>query len=160
MEAELSAARSAIVSSETGAAAEYAPEPDSIAQIAPGKVGIWWFLASETMVFGGLIGCFVLMRIAHRGWAAESAHVNWRLGAINTPVLVTSSLTMILAHTAFQSDDRPAVAKYLGATVALGLVFLGIKSFEYSREIAEGFTPVTGLFSFYYTMTGLHDEPD
>ncbi len=122
-----------------------------------GKLGVWWFLASEIMVFGGLIGCYSLFRIAGGGWADQAAHVNWRLGAINTLVLVTSSMTMILALSAARANRERRAANFLLATVLLGLLFLGVKSVEYSREIADGFTPSSGMFwSFYFMMTGLH----
>jgi cytochrome c oxidase subunit III len=125
--------------------------------ISIGKLGVWWFLASEIMVFGGLIGTYILFRIGQGGWADQAEHVNWRLGAINTLVLVTSSFTMILALGAGRSGRRERAAKCLFATVMLGLVFLGIKAFEYSHEISEGFTPSAGMFwSFYFVMTGLH----
>jgi heme/copper-type cytochrome/quinol oxidase subunit 3 len=118
---------------------------------------MWWFLASEIMVFGGLIACYVLVRLASGGWHDEAAHVSWRIAAVNTLVLLTSSLTMVLAHAAATGGDRGRAAAWLAATVGLGLGFLGIKAFEYSREIAAGFTPVSGLYwSFYYSMTGLH----
>ncbi|MDO8433362.1 MAG: cytochrome c oxidase subunit 3 [Candidatus Binatus sp.] len=124
---------------------------------AVGKLGVWWFLASEVMIFGGLIGSYVLLRIAHGGWPDQASHVNWQLGAVNTAVLVTSSLTMILALNAVRSERRERAARFLLATVLLGFTFLGVKSIEYSREISEGFTPGAGMFwSFYYLMTGLH----
>ena len=125
--------------------------------IPTGKLGVWWFLASEIMVFGGLIGAYVLFRIAGGGWDAQASHVNWKLGALNTLVLVTSSLTMILAMNAVHGDRRRRAALMLALTVALGLVFLGVKSFEYTRELGEGFTPSSGMFwSFYFIMTGMH----
>jgi len=122
-----------------------------------GKVGVWWFLASEIMVFGGLIGSYILSRIAAGGWAAERAHVNTRIAIINTIVLVTSSFTIVKAHAAAEADDCRRTRRFMLATVLLGCTFLCIKGFEYSREIEHGFTPATSLFwSFYYTMTGLH----
>jgi heme/copper-type cytochrome/quinol oxidase subunit 3 len=122
-----------------------------------GKLGVWWFIASEIMVFGGLIGTYVLLRVAHGGWTDQASHVNWRLGAINTLVLVTSSLTMILALNAVRVERRERAARFLLLTVLLGLTFLGIKSIEYTHELGEGFTPTSGMFwSFYYIMTGLH----
>ncbi len=124
---------------------------------AAGKLGVWWFLASEVMVFGGLIGSYALLRIAHGGWPDQASHVNWPLGAVNTVVLVTSSLTMILALNAVRAERRQRAARFLLATVLLGFTFLGVKSIEYSRELSEGFTPGSGMFwSFYYLMTGLH----
>ena len=122
-----------------------------------GKIGMWWFLASEIMVFGGLMGSYILSRIAAGGWVAERAHVNTRLAVINTIILLTSSLTIVEAHAAVDKQQRARTRNFLLATVLLGCMFLCVKGFEYSREIEHGFTPASGLFwSFYYTMTGLH----
>jgi heme/copper-type cytochrome/quinol oxidase subunit 3 len=122
-----------------------------------GKVGIWWFLASEIVVFGGLLGSYILARIANGGWAAERAHVNTTLAILNTIVLVTSSFTVVEAHAAAEANHRARARQFLLLTVLLGCTFLGVKAFEYSHEIMNGITPASGLFwSFYYTMTGLH----
>ncbi len=132
-------------------------EADAFSGIPPGKLGMWWFLASEIMIFGGLIACFILFRAAHGGWRAESADVHWRIGAFNTLVLLTSSLTMVLAWEAVKTNRPERVGRFLGLTVVLGLTFLGVKGYEYSREFGAGFTPFSGLFwAFYFTMTGLH----
>ena len=133
------------------------PEADHLREIPIGKMAIWWFLASEIMVFGGLIACFVLFQFAHGGFAAEAEHVKWRLGAFNTLVLVTSSLTMILALAAARSKDLARTRLCLAATILLGVFFLCVKGFEYRTEIREGFVPSSGMFwSFYFGMTGLH----
>jgi heme/copper-type cytochrome/quinol oxidase subunit 3 len=125
--------------------------------IPTGKVGVWWFLASEIMVFGGLIACYVLFRLASGGWTEEASHVSTPIGSINTLVLLTSSLTMVEAFAAVEDRDHKRVRIFLFLTVLLGLTFLGIKAYEYSTEVGKGFTPLAGLFwSFYYTMTGLH----
>lgn len=127
------------------------------AAILPAKVGVWWFLASEIVLFGGLIASYVVMRLGAGGWAAEMAHTNLLIGAINTLVLLTSSMTMVMAFATGERGDQPGVRRYLALTILLGLAFLVIKVFEYSKELALGFTPATGPFwSFYYTMTGLH----
>ena len=137
-------------------------EPDSefvrTTGIPIGRMGMWWFLSSEIMVFGGLIGIYLLYRMASAGaWAATAEHVSTGIATLNTMILLTSSLTMVMAHAAVEDEDRGKTKLYLGLTVLLGLSFLGVKGFEYSTEIAHGFTPVTSLFwSFYYTMTGLH----
>lgn len=123
-----------------------------------GKLGMWWFLSSEVMVFGGLIGCYVLFRMASQGaWAELASHVSTGIATLNTMILLTSSLTMVLAMTAIEDENRRRTRLYLALTVFLGLSFLAVKGFEYSTEIAHGFTPLSGTFwSFYYTMTGLH----
>jgi heme/copper-type cytochrome/quinol oxidase subunit 3 len=125
--------------------------------ILPGKMGMWWFLASEIMVFGGLIGCYILFRLASAGWEATAAHLSLPLASFNTLVLLTSSLTMVLAFAAADRGDTHGLRLCLLLTVLLGLAFLGIKAFEYRAELRQGFTPLAGLFwSFYYAMTGLH----
>ncbi len=122
-----------------------------------GKLGMWIFLAGETMVFGGLMAVYTLLMVNRGGWGADGAHVAWRLGGFNTLVLFTSSLTAALAQGAARARDAAGVRRYLGATALLGLFFLVIKAFEYSSDFGEGFTPGTSLFwSFYYVMTGLH----
>lgn len=122
-----------------------------------GKLGMWVFLAGETMFFGGLMGVFILLAISRGGWGADGAHVNWKLGAINTLILFTSSLTAALAQGAARVQDSARAKRYLGATGLLGVLFLVIKAFEYAGDFHEGFTPLAGLFwNFYYVMTGLH----
>jgi heme/copper-type cytochrome/quinol oxidase subunit 3 len=121
-----------------------------------GKVAIWWFLASEIMVFGGLISSFVISRlggIAH----VEHEHLNVTVAAINTFILLSSSYTMVEAFAAAERGDRRWMRTFLAFTVLGGLAFLGLKAYEYTGEIRHGFTPWAGPFwSFYYTMTGLH----
>jgi heme/copper-type cytochrome/quinol oxidase subunit 3 len=122
-----------------------------------GKLGMWVFLAGETMVFGGLMGIFVLLTVSRGGWGAQGAHVNWHLGGINTFVLFTSTMTAAFAQGAARTGDSAGTKRYLGFTALLGLLFLAIKALEYAGDFAEGFTPLAGLFwSFYYVMTGLH----
>jgi heme/copper-type cytochrome/quinol oxidase subunit 3 len=123
----------------------------------PGKVGVWWFLASEIPVFGGFMASYVLLRLGSDGWSQAAEHLNFSLALINTFVLLTSSLTMVLAFAAAEDGNVGQLRKYLSATILLGLVFLGIKAVEYTTEIVKGFTPAAGIFwSFYYGMTGLH----
>jgi len=106
-----------------------------------GKMGMWWFLASEIMVFGGLIGTYILYRMASAGaWAEFGHHLSQPIAITNTVVLLTSSLTMVLAHAAVVDGAQTKARNYLGLTVLLGLLFLCIKGFEYSTEIAHGFT--------------------
>lgn len=132
-------------------------EAYAIPGILPGKVGVWWFLASEIMLFGGLISSYVVFRLGSAGWHAEAAHLSVTIAAINTFVLLTSSLTMVQAFAAAERGELQGLRTYLALTILLGLAFLGIKAYEYTSEIRAGFTPGTGIFwSFYYTMTGLH----
>ncbi len=127
------------------------------AGITAGKVGVWWFLASEIMVFGGLITSYIVFRLGGPGWAEASHHLSLTLATVNTLVLLTSSFTVVRAFVAAERGDARALRRHLALTILGGLVFLGIKAIEYAIEIHAGFMPGTGIFwSFYYTMTGLH----
>jgi heme/copper-type cytochrome/quinol oxidase subunit 3 len=127
------------------------------AVVPVGKLGVWWFLASEITVFGGLIACYILVRLGATGWSEAAANLNFTLGLVNTLVLLTSSMTMVLAFAALESRRPRSSTAFLGLTALLGLAFLVVKAIEYSGEIAHGFTPRSGIFwSFYYAMTGLH----
>lgn len=122
-----------------------------------GKNGTWWFLASEIPIFGGLIAAYIVMRLGSAGWSEASSHLNFTIALINTFLLLTSSMTIVMAHAAVQHNALKRGASFLGLTILLGLGFLGMKAFEYSTEISHGFLPSSGIFwSFYYAMTGLH----
>jgi heme/copper-type cytochrome/quinol oxidase subunit 3 len=127
------------------------------ADLTAGKIAIWWFLASEIMVFGGLIASFVVFRLGGTGWAEAAEHLSVTMAAVNTLVLLTSSLTVVQAFAAAERGDGRALRLFLVLTVVGGLAFLGVKAVEYTTEIRAGFTPGAGIFwSFYYGMTGLH----
>jgi len=122
-----------------------------------GKNGTWWFLSSEIPVFGGFIAAYIVMRLGSAGWSEASSQLNFTVALINTFVLLTSSMTIVMAHAAAQEQDLKRTAAFLGLTILLGLGFLAMKAFEYSNEIGHGFLPSSGIFwSFYYGMTGLH----
>ena len=125
--------------------------------LSPGKVGVWWFLASEVMIFGGLIGCFVVFRLGAPEWAQAARHLSTPLGVLNTLILLTSSLTVVLALQALERGEEAGFRRFLALTILLGLSFLGVKAVEYTGEIRAGYAPWSGIFwSYYYTMTGLH----
>jgi heme/copper-type cytochrome/quinol oxidase subunit 3 len=131
--------------------------PVAPAGVAPGKVAVWWFLASEIMVFGGLIATYVVFRLGGSGWAEASHHLSVTLATVNTVVLLTSSYTVVQAFAAAERGDTRAVRLHLALTILGGFIFLGLKAVEYTSEISAGFTPGAGIFwSFYFTMTGLH----
>jgi heme/copper-type cytochrome/quinol oxidase subunit 3 len=122
-----------------------------------GKTGTWWFLASEIPIFGGLIASYIVIRLGSTGWAEAASQLNFSLGLINTFLLLTSSMTIVMAFAAVEENDYGHVVNFLGLTIVLGVGFLGVKAFEYGGEITHGFTPGSGIFwSFYYGMTGLH----
>jgi len=126
--------------------------------IPNGKLGMWVFLSSEIMLFGAFISSYIVLRMGSPLFGVPPEEILGRgLATTNTFVLITSSVTMVLALAAIQNDNRTAFKGYLIATNLLGLTFLLIKIFEYQHKIHEGLTITSSLFgSFYFTMTGLH----
>ena len=125
--------------------------------VPTGRLAIWWLLASEIFIFGGLITCFVLFKLNGAPGFEDASLTSVTAGAINTFVLLTSSLSIVLAHAAIEKGDQNKSFTYIWYTIGAGLVFLGIKTYEYTGKILLGHTITENLFwSFYYTMTGLH----
>jgi len=99
-------------------------------------LGMWIFLATEILFFGVLFTVYTVYRSLYSSaFASASAHLDWRLGAFNTVVLICSSLTMALAVRAAASGARRAVVAWLFLTVLLGSAFLGVKFVEYRGKI-------------------------
>jgi len=125
--------------------------------VPTGRPAIWWVLASEVVIFGGLLGAYVMHRIGHPEWANAAVHTQMWVGALNTFVLLTSSFTAVLAHQAAERGDGKTAARYLYYTCIGALIFVVVKSFEWGYEISHGYTITTnGFWSFYYTAAGLH----
>ena len=125
--------------------------------ISTGTLAVYWVIASEIVIFGGLIACYLIFRMRNEEWGDFAAHTNTIAGATNTFILLTSSLFAVLAHQAATLKDTAKACLYLWVTIAFGFGFLGVKAFEYYTEITHGYTIVTNTFwSFYYTSTGLH----
>ena len=144
---------------------------DSLAQQSEAAtLGMWVFLVTEVLFFGGLF----LTYLVYRNWypaafAAASHELDVTLGTINTVVLISSSLTMALAVHAAQLGQRRLLMIFLVATMVLGTAFLGIKSVEYYHKFVEHHVPgptfvfegehakhAQIFFSLYFVMTGLH----
>jgi cytochrome c oxidase subunit 3 len=144
---------------------------DSLAQQTEATtLGMWVFLVTEVLFFGGLFATYMV----YRSWcpdafAAASHELDVTLGTINTVVLITSSLTMALAVHAAQLGQRKALLLFLILTMVLGGAFLGIKSVEYYHKFVEHHVPGPSFqfeaehirhaqifFSLYFVMTGLH----
>jgi len=135
-------------------------------------LGMWMFLTTEILFFGGVLCAYWIYRVIYpEAWALGAAQQNWKLGAANTIVLIISSLTMALAVRAAQTGNRRGQVLMLILTLAFGSVFLGIKMFEYSKHWEEGFFPgahwhadidpaiapkVQLFMVFYWGLTGLH----
>lgn len=131
--------------------------PTGVTGVENSKVGMWFFLASEVMLFGGLIGSYVSLRSANPFFAESAQHLNSALATINTILLLTSSYTMAMAVGSIKAGDQAKLRLYLLLTILLGSGFLGIKAIEYSDKFAHHIYPSTDVFfGFYFLMTGLH----
>ena len=133
-------------------------------------LGMWVFLVTEVLFFGGLFANYSVYRSWYpEAFAAASHELYVWAGTLNTAVLITSSLTMALAVHAAQTDNRRALIAFLILTMVLGAAFLGVKAYEYYGEFAEHHVPGFGFqfeqeyfrhaqlfFSLYFMMTGLH----
>ena len=141
-------------------------------------LGIWVFLVTEIMFFGGLFAAYAIYRGFYPAAFEGGSHIlDIRLGAFNTMVLIGSSLTMALSVRSAQLGNRRAIIGFLIATMILGSIFLGIKGVEYHQKFVEHVVPgldwapegetLTHLapgglghgemyFVFYFAMTGLH----
>jgi len=121
------------------------------------KLGIWLFLSSEVMLFGALFSSYILLRVGADTWPHGYEHLNIPLGTVNTAVLITSSVTMVMAWASLMMKDFAKYRRYLGTTILLALVFLVIKGFEYAAKFEHGLYPSTSTyFAIYFTLTGLH----
>ncbi len=122
-----------------------------------GRLAVWWVIASEIVIFGGLLASYIMFRLSHPEWAEYASHTNTWIGAFNTFVLLTSSLSAVLAHQAAEAGNGKKAAKLLYWTMLGGITFAVVKGFEWNMEISHGFTiSSNGFWSFYYTAAGLH----
>jgi heme/copper-type cytochrome/quinol oxidase subunit 3 len=122
-----------------------------------GLLAVWWVIVSEIVIFGGLLCSYIMYRLAHDAWAIQAANTNTMIGTINTFVLLTSSLFAVLAHQAAVAGDGKKAARFLMYTFGGGATFLCLKGYEWSVEIAHGYTITASTFwSFYYLAAGLH----
>ena len=132
------------------------------------KIGMWIFLLSEVILFGGLFVLYSAYRYKFRGeFHLAAMELDKILGALNTVILLTSSLTMALSIASIRKDRRTSSLSYLVITVLLGLLFLGNKYVEWSAKVGHGIYPNSPnllgrssgeilFFGLYYAMTGLH----
>ncbi|ADB61970.1 cytochrome c oxidase subunit I [Haloterrigena turkmenica DSM 5511] len=121
------------------------------------KLGVWFFLASDVVVFGAAIGSYVFARL-HAGWGTwGTVPPSAMVGLFNTYVLLTSSFTVILALVFAERGNKRGLLATMGATLVLGLTFLGVKGWEWSQEFAHGIYWFTDIhYSTYFVTTGLH----
>ncbi len=137
-------------------------EEGTLEAFPPRKTAMWIFLASEIMFFSGIIGGSWAVRSSAAEWVPPGEVLNVPLTALNTFILITSSLTMAEALHAARQGDHRALAYRLLFTLALGVTFISIQGFEYIKLSAEGLTPWSSPFgpasygSTFYIQTGFH----
>ncbi|WP_347331440.1 cytochrome c oxidase subunit 3 [Marinimicrobium locisalis] len=135
-------------------------------------LGIWVFLATELLLFGGLFSAFIVLKVQHTEVFSEAAtHLSLFLGTLNTAILLTSGLTIFLTEQALHAQRRTLAIGLLAATAFLGCAFIGVKGYEWHHEYQQALLPVLDVrfhypgsapevaelfFNFYYIMTGLH----
>jgi len=145
---------------------------DMAQQKESASFGMWLFLVTEIMFFGGVFCAYLVARLQHfTGFAAGSNHLDVVVGAINTAVLLTSSFTMVMAVHSAQVGRRRSIIFFLILTLLFGSAFLGIKGYEWHDHWEKHEVPGPAFhfdepniaasnaqlfFSFYFAMTGLH----
>ena len=122
-----------------------------------GKIGIWLFLASEVMLFGSLFASYIMLRVGADSWPRGDTYLDVPLATLNTVILISSSVTMVLAWASLVKGSFGRFRLFLGITILCGLAFLVIKFIEYSTKFHHGYFPATNTFlGIYFTLTGLH----
>lgn len=156
--------------SECGPVAEQFEEMDQ--QRSANLLGMWLFLATELLLFGGMFASFVVYRFLYpEAFSEATGLLSLPLGVLNTVILLTSGLTMVIAEHSLDTRRRRLALGFLIATLMLGVAFMGIKAVEWHHEYQEGLVPVLDLafhysgenahqvrlfFNFYFALTGLH----
>jgi cytochrome c oxidase subunit III len=139
-------------------------------QLEASVLGMWVFLVTEIMFFGGMFMIYILYRVLYpEAWVLGSNHLNVSLGALNTSVLICSSLTMALAVRSAQVSSRRGQVVNLILTIILGSIFLVVKYFEYAEKFEHHLVPGPHFdaslpesahqqlfFSIYFMLTGIH----
>jgi cytochrome c oxidase subunit III len=129
------------------------------------KFGMWLFLGTEILLFSVMFAAFAVFRWKFLGQFHDASkhHLDWKLGAFNTIVLLISSYTAALAVDAAQQGNNKGVVKNLSITLGAGIIFLIVKSIEYTSKYKHGYFPggenfyqYKAFFGLYFSMTGLH----
>jgi cytochrome c oxidase subunit III len=121
------------------------------------KLGIWLFLASEVMLFGSLFSSYVLIRTGAETWPDQSSILSVPMAFLNTVILISSSVTMVLAWASLKGNNLARYRLFMALTLLGGALFMVVKAFEYGEKFSHHLYPATSNFlGLYFTLTGLH----
>lgn len=131
---------------------------DPAVEYSSSKLGMWLFLGTEILLFGGLFAAYAIFRAKYPEMFFEQhVELNKKMGAVNTCILIFSSLTMAMGVSAIQRGKQKATAILILITILCGLGFGVVKYFEYGAKFHHHIYPDTSIFfSLYFVMTGLH----
>lgn len=126
-------------------------------QISNGKIAMWLFLASEVMFFTGLIGAYIVLRFNQGEWPDPTKALNVPLTALNTFLLICSSVILVWGLQHYQMGNRSKGNWGMFLTFFIGAIFVGVQAYEYYELYSLGMTPFVNVFgSCFYAMTGFH----
>lgn len=144
----------------------YTVKPRPETGVYNAKLGVWLFLASEVMLFGGLFSAYIYLRIGLPAWPGTIAGetyvraadiLNVPLATLNTMILIGSSVTMVMSWASLVMKQFDRYRRYMAGTILLGVAFLVIKGFEYGEKFSHHLYPEESLFlAIYFALTGLH----
>jgi heme/copper-type cytochrome/quinol oxidase subunit 3 len=118
-------------------------------------MGTWLFLASEVMLFGALFSTYVILRTGNPDWVQHPMNVP--LATLNTMILISSSVTVIMSWVSLRLKNFARFRMYLAATLLLAGGFMVVKAIEYNQEFSQGLFPWSDNYmGIYFTLTGLH----
>lgn len=131
---------------------------EPVTGIPMGKLGMWVFLTTEIMFFAGFFTLFMIMDQSNPGLFAESSQLlDWRLAALNTVILICSSLTMALAILNLERNNVSLYRTFMAITFLCACGFLVVKAIEYGGKFSHGIYPSENVFfGVYFLMTGFH----
>ncbi|ROL57770.1 cytochrome c oxidase subunit 3 family protein [Bacteroidetes/Chlorobi group bacterium Naka2016] len=161
-------ATNTIAHQEVETKAHHISDPHQHKDAVGAKIGMWLFLFTELLLFGGLFLLYMAYRLQYtKDFVIGGQELNIILGTVNTIILLTSSLTMALSIAAIQRGKKDLSIVFLVSTILMGLAFLVIKYFEWTAKFSHGIAPNSPellskpngeivFYGMYYSMTGLH----
>jgi cytochrome c oxidase subunit III len=135
----------------------YIDEAHPVTGVTNSKLGIWLFIASEIMLFGALFSSYIVLRVGNPEWPHGWQVLSVPLATLNTMILITSSVTMVMSWASLMMNRFDRYRLYMALTILLGCAFMAVKGFEYMHKFeANHFPRTNNFYGTYFTLTGLH----